>query len=140
MATDATTYTVLELVTRASRRLGLPAPTSLIGSTDELTLQLLDIIDEIGEDLVSRTAWPQLMRETSITLVADQEDYALPGDFESFVDDTNWDRTNEWKTSFPISPKEWQWRKNGITDVTPWRHLRVRGAGNGQLLVHPPRS
>jgi hypothetical protein len=88
-------------------------------------------------NLKRRHDWPELQKEHTFDLADGVANYALPADFERFISRTHWSRADQWENSFPISPQEWQWRKSGISEVTPWKHLRVKNAVDNQIFVHP---
>ncbi len=128
---------ILQVLQGVVRELGLPDITTVVGSTDRTTTQLLAIANRVGEDLKTRAQWPQLSKEYTFTLVDGQEGYALPSDIDQVIFRTNWDRTNHWELEGPLSPQEWQYRKSGVSQVSPRRKFRVRGASNNSFLIFP---
>jgi hypothetical protein len=55
-------YTLLELVDQVSAELGLTQPTSVIGSTNNQTVQLLGLAQRLGKDLVRDFEWQKLVK------------------------------------------------------------------------------
>ena len=55
-------YTLLELVDQVSAELGLSQPTSVIGSTNNQTVQLLGLAQRLGKDLVRDFEWQKLVK------------------------------------------------------------------------------
>jgi hypothetical protein len=52
---------LLTLIQRACRQLNLPAPTGVIGNADAQVLQLLELAQGAGDDLMRRHAWNALL-------------------------------------------------------------------------------
>ena len=55
-------YTLLELVDQVSGELGLNQPPSVIGSTNNQTIQLLALAQRLGKDLVRDFEWQKLVK------------------------------------------------------------------------------
>ena len=55
-------YTLLELVDQVSGELGLSQPPSVIGSTNNQTIQLLSLAQRLGKDLVRDFEWQKLVK------------------------------------------------------------------------------
>jgi len=52
--------------------------------------------------------------------------YALPPDFHSITDRTQWDKSKHWEMLGPEDPQQWQWLKSGYISTGPrirWRIL-----------------
>lgn len=128
---------LLTVVQNVTRELGIPEPSSVVGNTDKTAKQLLAIAHRVGDEIISRHTWPQLVRTATITLVASQDSYALPTDYDRQINRTHWDRDNTWELVGPLSPQEWQWRREGITATSPRRRFRVKGANANQFFVDP---
>lgn len=128
---------LLTVLQDVAHELGLPDVESVIGSTDTTTKQLLALANRDGKEVRGIYQWPQLIKETTITLVADQANYAFPEDLDSKIFDTTWDRTNFWQLIGPVTPQFWQLRKSGITSTTPRKEFRTKGWEDKQLYFHP---
>lgn len=128
---------ILTIIQNASLEVGLQSPTSVIGSTDETTRQLLALLKRAVRDCMTRAQWPKLNREYTFTLVAGQENYAFPADYDRAVFRTNWNRARRWELIGPISPQEWQFRKSGIVSTTPRQYFRVKGWESKQFYIFP---
>ena len=63
-----------------------------------------------------------------------QNQYDLPSDFESIINDTEWDRTNRWPLQGPQSAQEWQYIKGGIISNGPRTRFRIL---DGQIIFNP---
>jgi len=74
-----------------------------------------------------------------------QDTYTLPTDFDGYIGNTWWDRTNRWALIGPDSPQIDQWHRSGIVVIGPRRHFRqvgsnVTNAPPGQYMwrIWPP--
>jgi len=56
----------------------------------------------------------------------------------SFINDTQWDRGNQWKLQGPASPQEDQWLRSGIVSTGPRRWFRQVGRGRDVFRLWPP--
>src|SRR3990167_8863697 len=121
--------TLLTIVTNVCDEIGIARPASVIGSSDQTARQLLALANKGGRILARRGrgvgGWTVLTKEREFTSTADEDDYALPTDFEYFVDETAWDKDNYWRLRGPLSAQEWRYRKNGLATSGP--HSRFRG-------------
>lgn len=71
---------------------------------------------------------------TSVTLTVSQDTYPGPIDFDRYINQTWWDRTNRWALIGPDSPQVDQWHRSGIVTIGPRRHWRQIGY-NGLTLA-----
>jgi hypothetical protein len=55
-------YTLLQLVDQVSGELGLTQPASVIGSTNNQTMQMLALVQRLGKDLVRDYEWQKLVQ------------------------------------------------------------------------------
>ena len=127
------------MVQRTLRRINLGGniPSSIIGTNDNIALQLTELAQLAGDLAVSMYTWPQLQKKFTLTMVADQQEYALPGDFDRWCFSTSWDQTNDWELLGPIRPFEFEWRTEGIIFSSPRRRFTIRGLGDSKILIHP---
>ena len=127
---------LLTLVQRAFKRVGLTEPTAAVSSTDENVIRMIELANEEGEELASRADWQALTREaTHTTLAAESQGLmtAIAGsDFSYIKNDTFWNRTKD-RRWYPVSDVDWQTMK--ATNITgPVEYFRIRG---GYLLAIP---
>lgn len=104
---------------------GFLVPDAIIGNTNETAIRSLAIINRSLKETAKRFDWDGLTVRGTITTVASQEEYSLPSDFKSFIDDTMWDDTNNRIVSGPISPFEWEGLKNSDTSAGISRWFRI---------------
>lgn len=122
---------------QACEEVGLTRPASVVGSTDATMRQMLAICRRVGGELRGACQWPQLTRECVISLVAAQDAYALPVDFDYALGSTYWNRTQTWPLFGPISAQEWQQLQSGITAQGILQKFRVKGAALKQFYITP---
>ena len=138
--------TLLTVVTNICDEIGFDAPTSVIGSSNETAIQMLALANRGGKQLAKRGkglgGWAVLQTEHTFTTTNGTAEYALPSGFDFLLDDTLWDRTNQWRLWGPISPVEWQRVKSGVlaSSTGPRRRVRIRPASSTNVkafYVHP---
>lgn len=113
---------------------GFGVPSSYIGSVDPTAKLCVALANKIGQFLERNYRWTALVKEGSITTVADQADYAKPTDFRAFANMSQWDRTNFLPLNGPTSPAEWQWLKGSQVTAGIERWFRVKGT---KIHIHP---
>ena len=131
--------TVGTLVARAGTQAGFlnlnPASQATydpFASADPNVVQMLELLNALGTDLVAKTNF-HLRREMTFTTAGAALSYALPTDYVGIVDDTGWDRTNQQSMLGPVSSQYAAELKAWIgTTVT---HIPFRVQGN--LLTFP---
>ena len=93
--------TLLELIQQATNEIGILQPSQLVGQVDDQSRQLLALANREGKDFAmlanSRGGWQNLHKEYTFTTVSGTPDYALPSDFEYFVQSTFWDGSMRWE-------------------------------------------
>lgn len=102
--------TVSQAMTQIMGELGLSAPSSFVGSTDDTVTQLLTFLNSAGQDLCTMTDWQMLHREWTVVLTS-ATSYDLPADWNSFVDSAMWDNTSRWPVLGPVTPQIWRMLK-----------------------------
>lgn len=71
-------------------------------------------------------------------LVFMQDTYPEPSDFDHFINQTWWDRTNRWSLLGPLTPQIDQWYLSGIVAVGPRRYFRQIGPFPNNYRIWPP--
>ena len=102
--------TMLSIIQDTADRMGITRPTSVVGSTDTQTRQLLALLNEEGQDLTKRGLWQSMTKEYTFVTTAtpSQTDTPIPTDLDRFIDDSFFNRTQVRKLRGPITPQEWQ--------------------------------
>lgn len=129
--------TILACIQEACKRTGLPSPSVAVTSTDENVISMLRFMEQAGKELVHSTEWPELTKEFTFSLVDGQEAYPMPPDLNSQIADSHWDRDNHWPLIGPITPQEWQYRKSGISTLSPRVRYRIKGWSSNTFYVLP---
>ena len=129
--------TLLTIVQAASDELSLTRPDSVIGNTDDEVVKLLRYANRSGLRLMKMFPWQVLRTEHSFTSIAGTEQTGiLPADFDRFVPETFWNRSESRFMSGPVSSVEWQ-SLVGVTYAGNERKFAQRG---NSILVYPALS
>lgn len=136
------TRTLLELVQQACNEIGIPEPTFLFGSVNDQEKQLIALAQREGKDFSAMAnkngGWQVLRTDYTFDTVIDQADYALPSDFEYFVQQTFWDNQYKWSLIGPIAAQEKQVLRYGVISSGPRTKFYVR---NNKIWLDPvPQS
>ena len=51
---------------------------------------------------------------TGVTFTFSKTKYAMPPDYETIADTTQWDKTKRWQMLGPEDAQQWQWLKSGL--------------------------
>lgn len=129
---------LLTVIQSAADRIGIVRPSSVIGSADGQVRQLLSLAQQEGKELARRHPWQSMVKEKTITATATEEQTSsLPVDFDRFVDETFYNRSQRRKVEGPLNAQEWADYK-GRTTTAIWDAFRVRG--NSILLAPTPTA
>lgn len=126
--------TVLLTVQQVMAEMGLPKPSEAVLSSDATVQQVVALMNRCGTELVLGYPWEELTKEWVFDLVDKQSGYVLPSDWNYFIDQTQWDRTNHWPLLGPKTAQEWQWLKGGLLSSGPRTRYRIFG---GKLELWP---
>lgn len=129
--------TMLSIIQNVCGRAGLPVPPSAQSSSDPQILQMVAILQEFCDDMVTRKAWQSNTREALFvsTAAEDQGDIntIAPFGFEGIILESFFDRTQRLPLLGGIGSAEWQARK--AFDFTgPLYDFRLR---QDRLLFNP---
>lgn len=125
---------VLWVIQQAMSEMGFPKPVEAVSAQDPTVVQMVSLFNSAGMEMVIGFPWEQLTKEFIIQTVENQASYDLPSDWDYFIDQTQWDRTNRWPLLGPKSAQEWQWLKSGVLSSGPRLRYRVRG---GKFEIFP---
>ncbi len=75
---------------------------------------------------------------TAVALTVMQDTYELPSNFDRYISNTWWDRTNHWMLIGPQSPQFDQWQRSGIVTTGPRRRWRQIGIQPQVFRLWPP--
>lgn len=116
------------VITTACDELGINRPwAGMPASADQQTRQLVALLARAGLQLVQDFQWQALLQPYTITTVAGVDNYALPGDFLAFVDDTQWNTSGKMPLNGPINQQVWSRNQYGLSGVGPFYRQQIRG-------------
>lgn len=130
--------TLLSIVQNACNEVGLSAPSTVIGNSNQTAVRCLRYAHRIGRELVRKDC-PYLIKEHTFVTVADQVEYDQPSDFDHFVPFTHWNRSTN-RQMFPIAATEWQLLQSGLATVSINERFRIRGKDRKILIEPTPDS
>lgn len=97
-----------EIINRTAVEVGLRRTPDPFSSLDEGFSQLVGLLNTAGQELVELSDWPELLQPyQQVTSSLDSGKYDLPDDFDHFINQTGWDRTNDVPVIGPLSPQDW---------------------------------
>lgn len=76
--------------------------------------------------------------QAAAALVFARDMYPEPEDFDHYLNQTWWDRTNRWALLGPMSPQMDQWHQSGIVATGPRRFFRRLGPYENVYRIWPP--
>lgn len=117
---------LLTVAQAVAEEIGLPAPDTMVGATDDTVKQILRMINRTGKKLAKKN-WSVLQNEHTFSLVAGTAYYDLPSDYDRMIVETAWDRTTYWSLRGQLTPREWQIRKSGLVATVSTRlNFRIK--------------
>lgn len=130
--------TLKQLVAAFCGRTGLPIPSFCFTNTDSAVVQLVGLVQELPETLMSRYAFQGVVREAVFTtngtddlgLITDLTDQG----FVRILQDTFFNRTTNLKINYGLSREKWQSQKAMGTQAGPFYECRLRA---NRLLISP---
>ena len=78
-----------------------------------------------------------MQEEHEFTLVKNQPSYALPADFDRFINGTLWDRVDS-RPVTSVSPQVWQESKSGLISADIFKSWRIKANDNAKELFIDP--
>ncbi|WFG54192.1 putative tail protein [Myxococcus phage Mx9] len=77
-------------------------------SSDVNLAQLCRLLKSLGQDLVRDYQWTHLKKQWTFATQAGLANYEMPPDYNRFVDQTGWNRTQQMPLLGPLSAQGWQ--------------------------------
>lgn len=132
--------TLATIVQDVCRMVGLPVPTDPAGSSDAAVQQMIAATNMAADDMLSLYDWRRLVKNFEIEIKADYEgqyekSFALPGDYWTFIDQTQWNKNTRIPALGPISDQLWQQIKIRMPKVVLTFLWQVR---DGLLWIQSP--
>jgi len=100
--------TLLSIVQDACTVVGLDTPSAVVGGSDQNAARMFSLCNREGRELARRFDWQMLQVDHTFAAVATENQGTLPTDFDHFIDDTFWNRSERRPVLGPVSPEEWQ--------------------------------
>lgn len=112
--------TLAQLCQRVMRATGYSPPSTFQTQQTQDAKRLVELVNEVGNDLVSRHKWRRLTFEATVSTSATAV-YSLPSDLYEIVNDTLWSRTETEQAAGPLNEQDWQLRKgtDAVTELVP---------------------
>lgn len=114
--------TVQEIISRVMGSFGLPTPASVYASHDGNVTQMLSLLNDVGEELLTKGDWQFLDREHTITTTTSLV-YDLPTDLSHYTADSQWNQSSKLPLTGPVTERNWQ-------------AIKARGLGGGTLTLY----
>lgn len=125
---------LLTLIQNASGRAGVIRPSSAFSSTDLQVQQLVGMAQQEGIELAEGFEWKILTKEKTFTCTAAAaQTGAIASDFDRFLPETFFNRSQKRPVFGPISAQEWQFTQ-AVVATTLVESFRVRGS---DILITP---
>jgi len=116
--------TLLSICKDAAYEVQIAAPATIVGNTSTDALRFFRYANKVGIDLMKRFTWQDLRTEKTFTALGQSEQTSiLPSDFDRFVPETFWDRTNQILVSGPVPPVRWNGLKASSYDGAARRFI-----------------
>jgi hypothetical protein len=127
---------LLQIVQDVCNVVGVAAPTSVIGNTDQDIQTLLQLANTEGKLLADSYDWQALETPTTITTLAQEDQGAVgtlaPG-FKKLIPETMWIQDNKFRVDGSLNAQDWQ-RITTMTYSGPYPNFRIRA---GRVLMYP---
>lgn len=100
--------TANDIINRAAVESGLLKDSNPVASTDESFVQLTELLNGAGQEMVELNNWQALVKTHQIiTQEGDSGTYDLPDDFSYMIDQSGWEHTNTAPLGGPLSSQDW---------------------------------
>lgn len=128
---------LLTIAQSVAVRIGVARPTIAASSADLQVQQIVEFINEEGQELAARHSWQALRYEANFTTAGAEDQGSIlviaGADFRSIVNETIWNRSQRRPIFGPKSPAEWQQLKAQFSQG-PWYQYIIR---NNHILFTP---
>lgn len=112
--------TANDIINRVAVECGLLKDGNPVASNDESFIQLTELLNACGQELVELFPWQTLVKQFQVTTsAADTGDYALPDDFSYMIQQTGWELSNTTPLGGPLSAQDWTYLlgRNLVSDT-----------------------
>ena len=126
--------TLLSVTNEAQDSLSLPRSTVVESSTDTNVRTLLAAAQQEGRQLARRSPWEAIVTEKTFTSIAQaSQTNSIPSDFDSFINESMFNRSQTRGVAGPLDIKEWQ-SQQAISTSLLTDAFRIQG---GVILLTP---
>ena len=125
------------IVSNVAAECGYTVESTVIGSSETTTKQLLAMTQRINKDIFEMYPWPKCYASGSITLVGGQATYDLPAAFSWYQYETFWNSSTRWRILGPMTEQEYGEIRGFGLNTTIYQRFQIRGLSNSQLLISP---
>jgi hypothetical protein len=129
--------TILAFAQDLSRLLQIPPPSAFVSSTSNNQILLKQVIYDTLQELRDEYDWPELTRQHLFKTISGLENYPLPLDYDRRINETLWNRSQNWPLIGPVDPILWQQYLSGFITTLPRQRFRVKGIENNQFYINP---
>lgn len=119
--------TVKQMLDRVLGEAGLLPGLAYATATEDTERKAFYMLQRAAVEL-GRIDWPPLLTEATITLVADDYDYALPADFGRVTADSIWEQGGRREVQLPTAQRTWRYLE--ATSLQSGLTLRGKIIGN----------
>ncbi|RKZ12212.1 hypothetical protein DRQ32_04210 [bacterium] len=97
-----------DIINRVAAEVGLLKVADPLSSVDETFIQLSELLNAAGQELVELWPWQVLVKPFQVvTQDTDSGTYDLPDDFSYMIDQTGWEHSNRVAIGGPLSAQDW---------------------------------
>lgn len=136
--------TAKTIINRTAIQCGLAAVADPVASTDTNFIQLVELLNMVGGELLQEHEWTQQIVETTISTANAATQYALPVDWDRMLNQTHWNRSTRFVMIGPLSGQEVQYLKARLAGVLVQVAYRIQGnvitfpvaPANSQVLAY----
>ena len=109
---------------------GFERESTIISNTSPTARQLLALCQREGKQLMRATNWSVLTKEHTFNTSSGTSSYALPTDFDRFVGNTAFNRTDKEAFTGPLTPQQYQLDQHGTASVGITQRFRLKPSSN----------
>ncbi len=101
-------YTANDVINRTAVEVGLLSDPNPVASADETYIQMKELLNSAGQELVELHPWQALVRKHQIlTQNTDSGTYDLPDDYAYMINQTGWEHSNRVALGGPLGAQDW---------------------------------
>jgi hypothetical protein len=101
-------YNANKIMNRVALEVGLQPSNDAFSDPDQNFQQMGALLNSAGCELAALFGWEAQTKDFDITVApGDTGLYLLPDDFGSLIDQTGWDKTNNFPIAGPLSEQQW---------------------------------